>query len=135
MNWLTDLLDIIRRRKPGPTPEERLKAFQEMENDPGIFAFTETGFSITHENFTKTLLWSDITEINVFKTDLFTTDRVDMEIVYGDKAITIHEELPGWYQFVLKTKEIFPSIPKDWDLTIIQPPFATNYRTIYNKNS
>lgn len=134
MNWLIDLLEKIRLRKPEPTWEEKVKAFQEKENDLGIFTYSEAGFTITDRNFTKTLAWSDITEINVFKTDLLTTDRIDMEIVYGDRALTIHEELPGWYQFVLKTKEIFPSIPKDWDWEIVQPPFAANYRTIYSKS-
>ena len=56
-----------------------------------------------------------------------------MEIVYGHKSFTISEELPGWYQFILKTKEIFPTIPKDWDIQIIQPAFATNYATIYER--
>jgi hypothetical protein len=134
MNWLKDLLETLRLRYPEPTPEEKLKSFTERENDLGIFTYSETGFTIAHPGLTKTLNWSDITQINVYKTDLLTTDRIDMEIVYGEWALTIHEELPGWYQFVLKTKEIFPNIPKDWDWEIVQPAFAANYRTIYTKN-
>lgn len=58
-----------------------------------------------------------------------------MEVVYGDLAFTISEELPGWNQFVLMTKKVFPSIPQDWDIVIIHPAFATNYRTIYEKQN
>lgn len=107
--------------------------FDEMYKELGVFEYDDTGFTIHYEDFTKRLAWSDITQINVYKVDQLTIDRIDMEIVYGEKAFTINEELPGWYQFVLKTKEIFPRIPKDWDVKIIQPAFATNYTTIYDK--
>jgi hypothetical protein len=108
-------------------------AFEEMYKELGAFKYDDTGFTIHYEDFTEGLAWSDITQLNVYKVDQFTIDRIDMEIVHGDKAFTISEELPGWYQFVLKTKEIFPTIPKDWDIKIIQPAFANNYTTIYDK--
>lgn len=104
-----------------------------MYSDLGAFEYDESGFTIQYKDFTKRLAWADITQLNVYKVDQLTIDRIDMQIVYGDKAFTISEELPGWYQFVLKTKEIFPTIPKDWDITIIQPAFAKNFTTIYDK--
>jgi hypothetical protein len=107
------------------------KSFDEIYNELGAFSYDHEGFVISYEEISQRIKWSDITQLNVYKRDLYTTDRVDMEIVYSDQRITISEELPGWYQFVLKTKEIFPTIPKEWEFTIIQPPFATNYRTIY----
>jgi hypothetical protein len=129
MNWLKDIIDkITQAGKPR-------KSFDEIYNDPGAFEYTDTGFTFSCEHFTKTLAWSDITQINVYKVDMMTTDRIDMEIVYGEKAFTISEEFPGWYRFVGKLKELFPAIPKDWDFTIAQTPFATNYRTIYNKHN
>ena len=106
-------------------------SFDEMYNHLGAFEYDEIGFTIHYEDFEKRLAWTDITQLNVYKVDLYTIDRIDMEIVYGDKAFTISEDLPGWHQFVLKTKEIFPTIPKDWDIEIIQPPFATNFTIIY----
>lgn len=78
-------------------------------------------------------MWSEITQLNVYKEDLITIDIVQMEIVCGDKFLTITEDSPGWYQFVVKTKEVFPSIPKDWDLKIILPAFEVNYSVIYSK--
>lgn len=108
-------------------------SFTKNLNDKGVFEYHENGFTVCYKDFSKELAWDDITQINVFKTDMITIDRVDMEIVYGDKAFTISEDLPGWYLFVTKIKEIFPSIPLDWDITIVQPAFARNYKTIYIK--
>jgi hypothetical protein len=104
-----------------------------QHNDTGAFKYHEKGFTIHFQDFFKELDWDDITQLNVYKVDLFTLDRIDMEIVYSDKAFTINEELPGWHQFVLKTKEVFPSIPKDWEIKIVQPPFVKNFMTIYLK--
>ena len=100
--------------------------FDKIYEELGAFEYDDTGFTINYEDFTKRLAWSDVTQLNVYKVDQLTIDRIDMEIVHGDKAFTISEELPGWYQFVLKTKEVFPTIPRDWDINSIQPAFATN---------
>jgi len=134
MTWLTKILSRA-FPKPHLTNSNSGKTFEEIENDLGVFRYDELGFSIAYEDFTKRLEWADITQLNVYKVDQMTIDRIDMEIVYGDKSFSISEELPGWYQFVLKTKEVFPTIPIDWELAIIHPAFATNYRTIYDKSA
>jgi hypothetical protein len=110
-------------------------SFDEMYKDFGAFKYDKDGFTISHEGFTKRINWTEITQLNVYKIDLLTTDRIDMEIVYGDKSVMINEEDPGWYQFVIKTKEIFPTIPKDWDIKTVHPPFATNYMAIFERHS
>ncbi|MBO9681174.1 MAG: hypothetical protein J7502_00650 [Flavisolibacter sp.] len=111
------------------------KSFDEIYNDPGVFTYFEEGFAINYQELAVTIKWEEITQINVYKADLMTIDEIRMEIVSGDNRYTINEELPGWYQFVLKTKEMFPSIPKDWDLNSIHPAFAANYSTIYSKEN
>ena len=103
-----------------------------MKSAKAAFNFPKS-FTVSYEDFTKKLDWADITQINVYKVDQMTVDRIDMEIVYGEKSFSISEELPGWYQFVLKTKEVFPTIPKDWDSVIICPAFSTIYRRIYDR--
>src|SRR5687768_13264806 len=114
MNWLTKLFSRF-------FPEWQLvnnnleKNFDELYDDLGVFQYDQEGFTISYEDFTKRINWADITQLNAYKVDLFTTDRIDLEIVYCDKSFSISEELPGWYQFVIITKEIFPTIPKDWD--------------------
>ena len=71
------------------------KPFTEMWDDLGVFQYDTDGFIIIYEDFNKTVKWADITQLNVFKIDQMTNDRIDMEIVYGDKCFTITEELPG----------------------------------------
>jgi hypothetical protein len=88
---------------------------------------------ITGINFKNKIAWSEITQMNAYKKDFMTWDRVELEIVYGDRALTINEDVEGWKDFLIKVTEIFPTIPKDWDTTIIHPPFETNFTTIYSK--
>ena len=109
------------------------KTFEEKYNELGVFEYHDDGFSVQYEDFHENLKWEDITRLDVYKRDLMTIDSIEMQITYRDKSITISEDLPGWYQFVLKTKSVFKTIPKDWNWEIVQPPFATNYRTIYSK--
>ncbi|TCC91997.1 hypothetical protein EZ428_09680 [Pedobacter frigiditerrae] len=109
------------------------KSYDEVYKDLGVFKYDIDGFSINYANLSKAVKWSEISALNVYKKDELGVDCITMEIVYDEKYFSIDEETPGWYQFVIKTKEVFPSIPKDWDMEIIQPPFATNYRIIYTK--
>lgn len=132
MNWIRKILSEFARNSFFKKSTAG-KVTDIQYNDTGAFNYHEKGFTIDYQNFFKRLDWDDITQLNVFKVDLLTTDRIDMEIVYSDKAFTINEEVPGWNQFVLKTKEVFPSIPKGWDIKIVQPPFAENFMTIYTK--
>lgn len=133
MNWLSK---IFSRSASKPyTNSSSGKSFNEKYDDLGVFEYNEHGFTLTYKEFSESIKWDEITQLNVYKVDLFTIDRIDMQIVCGDRSFTISEELPGWYQFVLKTKEVFPTIPKDWDIKIIPPAFATNYRTIYEKEA
>lgn len=110
------------------------QSFDEQYTALGVFAYTEDGFVISDEKRSITIAWTEITKINVFKKDLVVYDLVMMEIVCGVSALVINEESPGWYQFVIKTKEVFPSTPQDWDIKIIQPPFAENFSTIYERH-
>ena len=134
MNLIKTLLSKLRSTKH-ETNSSSGKTFEEMYSDLGVFQYNNEGFNLCYEDFKITLKWAEINRINVYKTDLMTVDRIEMEIAYEeDKVIVISEELPGWYQFVLKTKEVFPSIPEDWDIQILQPPFAANHTTIYKKD-
>jgi hypothetical protein len=130
MTWLSKFVTLLFSKRHPPLAAS--SNFDEIYNDIGPFEYDQDGFTLLQGEFRKRILWREIRKINVFKTDLMTTDRVDMEIITDDVLI-LNEEMAGWYRFVEKTKEIFPSIPKDWDLTIIHPAFATNYRNIYNR--
>ena len=88
---------------------------------------------ITGTNFKKDIYWGDITQINAFKKDFLTWERIELEIVYGDKSLTINEDVKGWNLFVTKAKELFATMPHDWDTAIINSPFEINFRTVYSK--
>jgi hypothetical protein len=128
MTWLSKFTtQLFSKRHPASTTNSN---FEDTYNDIGPFEYDQEGFILLGGDCPTKILWKEIQQINVFKTDLMTTDRVDMEVIYGG-VLALNEEMAGWYQFVEKTKYVFPSIPKDWDLTIIHPAFETNFRTIY----
>jgi hypothetical protein len=111
-----------------------VKNFDEIYEDLGCFKYYEDGFTLEYEDFNIAVKWEEITQLNAYKKDIMTIDQIEMEIVRGEKYFVISEELPGWFQFIIKTKEVFPTIPKDWEIQIIQPAFAKNYTNIYKKN-
>ncbi len=108
-------------------------SFDEIYSEFGIFEYENNGFRILSNKNDNLILWSDIIEINVYKKDLYVYDLISMEILIKEKVLNINEETAGWYQFVLKLKEIFKEIPKDWEIEIAQPPFELNFRTILKK--
>jgi hypothetical protein len=132
MSWLSKLFLFIFPHREA-TNQVAKKSFNELYNELGAFEYNGRGFILHYGDFEKKVEWDNITQLNVYKVDLMTTDRIDMEIVCGGSRFSIHEEIPGWYQFIIKTKEVFPTIPKEWDVDIMFPAFATNYRTIYEK--
>ncbi|MBI1838155.1 MAG: hypothetical protein HYR91_12905 [Flavobacteriia bacterium] len=132
MNWFKDIISKLQSKKH-VTNYNSGKSFEERYNDLGVFQYDSESFTITHKDFSRRIKWDDVIQINAYKRDQITIDRIEMEIVFDDKYFTISEDLPGWYQFILKTKEIYPRIPKDWDIKIIQPAFTSNFTTIYDK--
>src|SRR5687767_15676747 len=101
MNWLKNL--IIKA-----TPK---KSAEEVFNELGAFQYHEDGFTITYKDFSERVNWEDIDQLNAYKVDLMSIDRIDLEIVYSGKVFAISEDLPGWYRFINKLQEVFPAIP------------------------
>lgn len=109
------------------------KSFEEIYADLGMFEYNEKGLKFTSNDCEKLIKWSDIEQINAYKKDVYVYDLVVMEIVIGENILTINEETPGWFQLIIKLKEIFRDIPEDWEIKITQPAFAKNFTTIYIK--
>ncbi len=103
------------------------------DNEQGILSYDANGFSYKVNDTVTRVKWVEIETLTAYKADLFTTDEIRMDIFHNDSKLTITEETSGWEKFILKTKSIFPSIPVDWDSQIVQPPFATNQITLYQK--
>lgn len=133
MSWFQDLISKLLPNRNGNNFNS-MKSYDEIYNDLGGFQYDVEGFTINYKDFSKRVNWDEITQLIAYKSDQITVDRIELEIVFGDKAFMISEDLPGWYQFVIKTKEIYPTIPKDWDVKINQPAFEKNVKTIYDKS-
>ncbi|KIO53574.1 hypothetical protein [Flavobacterium hibernum] len=106
---------------------------QKKHNNFGALEYENDGFVIKDKYLSVDIKWDDINKIEVYKKDLFTVDLIVMEITHDEKILVIDEKLPGWFQFILKLKEIFSEIPRDWDLTIMNPAFEKNYRVLFEK--
>lgn len=125
-NWINLLKRISRKYS---------KKVVKVSVDYGAFTYYAGGVTIYHNRSSLNLSWNTVCQINVFKTDLITVDRIEMEIICSDKVIFVNEDFPGFDQFIIKTKAIFPSIPNDWDTSIVKPGFERSFKTIYNASS
>lgn len=93
----------------------------------------EDGFSINLPTGAKTVLWKEIEEIHVYKSDMMTYDEICMDIHLSKSIITISEETKGWDILVDTFHTVFSSIPRDWETAIVTPAFATNDTILYKK--
>jgi hypothetical protein len=112
---------------------ERNEAFQKMYDDEGIFTYREGGFDVKLKDETISAQWDDIETIFAYKIDLMTYDMLAMEIkLKNDFSFRITEEAEGWYQFIKKIKEVFPSVKQDFEMDLMFPAFATNLMVVYD---
>lgn len=128
MNFFSKLFQNQKSKNNEPE-----KSFDEIYADLGVFEYLEDGFKFTNKDFSTIIKWSDIDQIDAYMKDVFAYDLIVLEIAIGKNILTINEETPGWFQLVLKLKEVFKTIPKDWNIKIIQPAFKANYTTLYKK--
>src|ERR1700760_2621652 len=77
----------------------------------GIFSYEEDGFTIQIGQRPRKYLYADIEAIVAYKVDRKTYDEMRLEVIFEDCALRISEGAAGWYQFIIKTKEVFPQIP------------------------
>lgn len=101
----------------------------------GIFEFHPDGFTIVIQKEKRKITWDEIESLNAYKLDLMAFDEVCLDIVLEKKFITVTEKTDGWNEFLKKLQLQFPSIEKDWDMRITQPPFVTNFITLFTRNN
>ena len=99
----------------------------------GIFSYEEDGFTIQIGQRPRKYLYADIEAIIAYKVDRTSYDEMRLEVIFEDCALRVSEDAPGWYQFVIRTKEIFPAIPRDWDLQMPFPSFDMNLMVLYKR--
>lgn len=111
---------------------ERALRLKQRQEEQGGFRYEEDGFCYPFKDGVEKISWTVIERIVAYKADRLTTDEICLDIFWKDWKWTITEDTPGWYTFVAKLKEVFPTIPDDWDNQIIQPPFASNCVVLYD---
>lgn len=109
------------------------KAFELRYDDTGVFEYLDTGFNFTDKGKTIFVAWTDIEAIFAFKQDLFTVDELNIELfLKNNTRLRFTEEVDGWFQFIVKIKEVFPVIDKEFDVKLVFPAFETNLTLVYN---
>ncbi len=112
---------------------ERALRLKQLQEDTGGFVYEDDGFSYPFKDEVGIVRWADIERIVGYKADSLTADDICMDLFWKDWRWTITEDTPGWYRFLAKLKEIFPTIPDNWDGQMMHPPFATNYTVLYER--
>jgi len=80
-----------------------------------------------------TFLWQDIEEIQTFKRDLITYDVICLSFRVASIWYEFWESDAGFQQLAKLMQAKFLSIPVDWYDDAMQPPFATNQRTLWQR--
>ena len=125
---------FLRWIKTPREPDNR--PFEEKYNDNGIFEYSENGFIINNEILHQEILWSEVKTIFGYKIDLLAIDCICVDVFCdNDKFFTINEETIGWFQFIERSKNIFTSIDKSWNIKITIPAFETNLTLIYDREN
>jgi len=109
------------------------KGITEREKCFGQFEYFDYGFRIKEYLKSTEINWSDIQEIAAYKVDLYAVDEIRLNIVTEKSTITVSEEIPGYFIFKEKIKNIFPDSDKDWEHKVIKPAFAENFTIIYKR--
>lgn len=137
MTILNNILKLFssnyKANKLSHVSDERKKRFEIKFNDLGQFIYEEDGFILQFKSERQKIKWTDIERLIAYKADLLTTDEICIDIVFNNFQVTITEETPGWYQFIEKTKLVFPGISKNWDSEIVYPAFVTNLTILYQR--
>ncbi len=139
MSFLKNIRFLLKSKKAKAAyVNQQVEAMQQKTGNvlqEGMFEFQHSGFYFNFKDGRSFIKWSDIIRIDAYKIDLITIDEIRLDIVLEKFQFTITEETPNWNLFIEKSKEVFTTIPKDWDRIITKPAFNANYITIYKVGS
>jgi hypothetical protein len=114
--------------------EKFIQNYKNIKDEPGIFNYTDVGFSISREEKAEHYTWDSINTMMAYKRDNVTTDCICLILYFNDdRQLEMNEELKGWCMFNKRIKEKFPQINKQWDLEIASPAFKTNLTLVYDR--
>ena len=96
------------------------------------------GFELNRRHSEESWLvkWNDIYEIHTYKIDLVAFDSIALCFYefHRDRWTEVTEEDTGFKDLVKILRQVFPSIPEDWDYVVAFPAFETNHRVLYKRD-
>ena len=79
--------------------------------------------------------WADVARISTYKYDLFSVDSVCLLFeLTGNRSVEVWEEDSGFRGLADHLHDYFDEVPIDWFEVVVQPPFATNARLLYDRH-
>ena len=81
--------------------------------------------------------WSEVDSVFGFKLDIFAYDLICIGFRVKERWVEVAEDMEGWETLIDALLNYLPGMPcdTDWWEKIVQPPFATNWTTLYTRKS
>jgi hypothetical protein len=97
---------------------------------------THGGFSLIQDNsqaVLRTVLWSSVAKIQTYKRDFLTTDCICLlfELQSADPPVQVSEEWDGFADLLASMSKALPTIPANWYVEVMTPPFAEKRTLLY----
>lgn len=121
--YMDELLEKFKDRPIGSAPYY----------DDGIFTYQDNSFTCKTANEAKTINWNDVLLIKAYKVDMFTTDRIIIEIYAKETIVSINDETLGHMKFMETAAKRLDNFKEDWFEAVAFPAFETNLTIIYKK--
>lgn len=118
---------------PTTTAGKKVKA-EVDEQTFGVFVYTDDGFDFIVKGTIQSFRWAEIKSIFVYKRDLMTVDQLNLEaLTTNNTKLHVTEDSSGWFEFIERIKQVFPTIDKEFEIALMFPAFETNLMLIYDQ--
>lgn len=114
-------------------PENVARLLRQNEAEYGRLVLDEDGlFLLKGDKREWTLRWADVRRVATYKHDFFAYDMICLGFETGDEQwIEIWEAMVDFSLVSERMQTEFPTIPADWYVTVMLPPFEANYRVLW----
>ena len=79
--------------------------------------------------------WDRVDEIRCYKVDCFAYDEICISFLVGNKRVECSEGMIGFSDLIHEIGAHFKGMPCDWYNTVMLPPFETNERVLWRRES
>ncbi len=136
MNPFKSIKNLFKANNAGneSTQQSFSKDFlQSLNKDLGAFVYVDDGFEHQLNGRVEKLTWHEIEKIYAYKTAAFGAEETCLDIEYRGAKITVAESTPGWTRFFQKIRQVYPSIPENFDWESMGAAYAATPMVIYEK--